>query len=96
MENVVVSMMCGMIIFVDVLGAYFSWLFVKNNFNFPSFILALFMHRLSFLMSVEVTSFLGVRNDSLVQILLLIPILISAFTSLLMKGIKKREKEIFF
>ena len=96
MENVVVSMFCGMIIFVDVLGAYFGWIFIKNNFNFPSFILALFMHRLSFIMSVEVTSFLGVRNDSFIQILLLIPILISAFTSLLMKGLKKKEKEIFF
>ena len=96
MENVVVSMLCGMIIFVDVIGAYFGWLFVKNNFNFPSFILALFMHRVSFLMSVEVTSFLGVRNDSFIQVLLLVPILISALTSLFMKGIKKREKEIFF
>ena len=93
MENVCLSIFCGCIVLVIFLGANFAWVFIKNNLNFPSFICAAAMYKLSILMAFEVTNYLGVRNDLLVQHLLLVPILSSAFASFRMKEVERRKME---
>ncbi len=93
MENVVVSMMCGVMFGVNLLGAYFAWAFVRSGFHLTPFLLSAFMYKLSLLMSFEITSFLGVRNDGLLQTLLLIPIFISFSTTLFLRGMEKKERK---
>lgn len=93
MENLVVSMLCGVMFGVNLLGAYFAWAFVKSGFGFVPFILSAFMYKLSLLVSAEITSILGVRNDGLLQTLLLIPIFISFSTTLFLRGMEKKERK---
>ena len=80
MENLLISMFCGLIIAVDLLAARFGWDFTKRLCSFgwaTELLLAVGMYKLAVIMACNLTEYLGATNDSLVETLLFIPILMS-------------------
>ena len=80
MENLLISVFCGLIIAVDLLAARFGWDFTQRLCSVgwaTELLLAAIMYKLAVVMACNLTEYLGATNDSLVEILLFVPVLMS-------------------
>ena len=91
MENLLISMFCGLIIAVDLLAARFGWDFAQRLCSVgwaTELLLAAIMYRLAVVMACDLTEYLGATNNTLVEALLFVPILISVTVAAICQTVK--------
>lgn len=95
MNYFLLSVFCGLTFAVDLIAAYFGWIFVRRTCFFGWIIdltVSVMMYRLAVSMACRATLYLGVTNGPLIENLLLMPIIISSATSIFVLQMKKYEK----
>lgn len=95
MNDFLLSAFFGLIIFVEMLAAYFGWQFVRRTCFFGWIIglaLTVAMYRLAVSMTTEATLFLGVTNTPVIKDVLIAPIIISVGTSIITAKLERYKK----